>query len=97
MRYEWDDGKNRRNLSKHKVSLEAASLVFDDPNVVSVPDRVMEGEERWQSLGMVEGVVLLVAHTYRDEDGEEVIRLISARKATAQERRAYAQNQKHIQ
>ncbi|HEY9140263.1 MAG TPA: BrnT family toxin [Bryobacteraceae bacterium] len=94
MRFEWDEDKNRRNLAKHKVSFETASLVFDDPQVLSIQDRVVEGEERWQTVGMVSGAVLLVAHTYRDEAGDEVIRLISARKAIARERRAYAESQK---
>ena len=90
MRFEWDEGKNRRNLAKHKVSFETASLVFEDPRALSVQDRVVEGEERWQTVGMVSGTVLFVAHTYREEAGDEVIRLISARKAIAHERRAYA-------
>jgi len=51
---------------------------------------MVEGEERWQTLGMIGGaVVVLVAHTYREEAGEDVIRIISARKATSFERRAY--------
>jgi uncharacterized protein len=94
MRFEWDEEKNRRNLAKHKVSFETASLVFDDPQMASVQDRMVEGEERWQTVGMVAGTVLLVAHTYRGEAGGEVIRLISARKAIASERRVYAKNQK---
>jgi uncharacterized DUF497 family protein len=94
MRFEWDEDKNRRNLAKHKVSFETASLVFDDPQMLSIQDRVVEGEERWQTLGMVAGTVLLVAHTYRGEAGDEVIRVISARKAIALERRAYAKSQK---
>jgi uncharacterized protein len=93
MRFEWDEDKNRRNLAKHKVSFETASLVFGDPQLLSIQDRVVEGEERWQTVGMVSGTVLLVAHTYREEAGDEVIRLISARKAIAGERRAYAKNQ----
>src|SRR6266446_2144009 len=95
MRFEWDEGKNRRNLAKHKVSFETASLVFEDPRALSVQDRVVEGEERWQTVGMVSGTVLFVAHTYREQAGDEVIRLISARKAIAHERRAYAKSQKH--
>ena len=93
MRFEWDENKNRGNLAKHKVSFETASLVFDDPQALSVQDRVVEGEERWQTLGMISGIVVIVAHVYRDEVGAEVIRLISARKATARERRAYAESQ----
>ncbi len=95
MRFEWDEGKNRRNLAKHKVSFETASLVFEDRRALSIQDRVVEGEERWQTVGMVSGTVLFVAHTYREEAGDEVIRLISARKAIAHERRAYARSQKH--
>lgn len=93
MRFEWDEEKNRRNLAKHKISFETASLVFDAPQPLSILDRVVEGEERWQTLGMVIGLVLCVAHTYRDEATDEVIRLISARKATAHERLAYAESQ----
>lgn len=67
---------------------------LDDPFAVGIQDRVVDGEERWQTSGMIDGVVLLiVAHTWRDDAGDEVIRLISARKATRSERRAYAKNQ----
>lgn len=94
MRFIWDDEKSRRNLAKHKVSFETAKLVFDDPRAVSRLDRIENGEERWQTLGLAGGIViLLVAHTYREEDGEEVIRIISARKATARERTFYEQGE----
>ena len=53
MRFEWDEEKDRGNLAKHKLSFETARLVFDDPLAVSVPDRVVEGEERWRTLGRV--------------------------------------------
>src|SRR5580700_7074395 len=90
MRFEWDEGKNRRNLAKHHISFETAQLVFEDRRVHVQEDRVVAGEERWQALGLIGGiVVVLVVHTYREEDGEEVIRIISARKAAAPERRAY--------
>lgn len=90
MRFVWDEEKSRRNLANHKVSFEAAKLVFDDPRALSQIERVEDGEERWQTLGLAGGmVVLLVAHTYREEAGEEIIRIISARKATAYERKIY--------
>ncbi len=89
MRFEWDEAKSRRNLKKHKVSFETARLVFDDPYARSIQDRVVDGEERWQTLGMIKGLIVLVAHTYRGEGEEEVIRIISARKATSAERRVY--------
>ena len=90
MRFEWDEAKNRDNISKHRVSFETAQLVFEDPQALSVLERIVDREERWQTLGMIGGVmVLLVAHTFRDEGGAEAIRIISARKATPRERRAY--------
>lgn len=64
MRFLWDDAKSCRNLAKHKVSFETAMLVFDDPNAVCLLDRVVDGEERWHTLGLVGGMaVLLVSHT----------------------------------
>ncbi len=90
MRYEWDEQKNRSNQSKHQVSFELACEVFDDPHQLSQQDRIEDGEMRWQTIGLVGGVVLLlVAHTSQDDDGEEVVRIISARKATKAERRRY--------
>ena len=90
MRFDWDETKDAANLRKHGVGFEAASLVFDDPLHLSAQDREVDGEERWQTIGMAGGVLLLlVAHTFEDEDEEEVVRIISARKANAQERRRY--------
>ena len=92
MRIEWDEAKGRSNLEKHGVSFETAQLVFDDPHHLSLRDRDVDGEERWQTFGSVGGVVLLlVAHTWSERDGEEMVRIISARKATARERRGYEQ------
>ena len=59
MRFIWDEARNRRNRLKHKVSFETAALVFDDPNALNIQDRTVEGEERWQTLGLVGGVVVL--------------------------------------
>lgn len=88
--FAWDEAKNLSNRAKHKVSFELASRVFDDPLHLSICERIVDGEERWQTLGLVEGVVLLlVAHTCGDAEDETLIRIISARKANAQERRRY--------
>jgi uncharacterized DUF497 family protein len=90
MRFEWDETKNRSNRAKHGVSFETALLAFDDPLHVSRQDRVENGEERWQTIGLAGDIVLLlVAHTCRESSGEEVIRIISARKAVARERKRY--------
>ena len=95
MRFDWDERKSRSNHRKHGVSFDTARSVFDDPHALSKLERVVDGEERWQTIGMTDEIVLLVAHTWRDESGDEVIRLISARKATPTERQAYAENEKH--
>ncbi len=91
MRFEWDEGKNRVNQSKHDgLDFETAARVFNDPKVVLAKDRAVEGEQRWHAIGSVSGAVLLVVHTYREEDdGEEIIRIISAREANQRERRVY--------
>jgi uncharacterized DUF497 family protein len=88
--FAWDERKNRVNQRKHRISFETAISVFDDPFHVSRQDREMETEARWQTIGVVQGVrVLLVAHTVEEDDG--LIRILSARKATPQERRIHAQ------
>ncbi len=92
--YAWDEEKNEANRRKHGVGFETACLVFDDPRHLSRLDRVENGEQRWQTIGMAGGVaLLLVAHTWREtEDGEEHIRIISARRASKLERKIYEEN-----
>ncbi len=93
IQFEWDPMKARTNQRKHGVSFEDAMQVFQDPYALFEQDRTGEaGELRWQALGLAGGVVmLLVAHTVREEGGDEVIRLISARRATRKERNRYEQ------
>ena len=96
MRYEWDQAKNRRNQRKHEgISFELAALVFEDERCLIGPERIDEtGERRWHAIGAAriepEAVVLLVVHAYRKDDhGEEIIRIISARRAEKHEIRRY--------
>ena len=90
--FEWDPNKAEANRKKHGVSFETACRVFTDPFALVKQDRIEGGEYRWQTLGMVEGcLLLLVAHTVRDENGTEIIRIISARRASRKERRRYEQ------
>lgn len=89
MYFTWDERKNRRNRRKHGVSFDTATQVFLDPLHISRQDRIVDGEERWQTIGVVNGVLLLlVAYAVADEE-EEIIRIISARRVTRQERIAY--------
>ncbi|HCI6432838.1 BrnT family toxin [Klebsiella quasipneumoniae] len=90
MEFEWDANKALSNLRKHGVRFEEAVLVFDDPRHLSRQERFENGEYRWQTIGLVHGIlVILVAHSIRFESGTEVIRIISARKADRKERNLY--------
>ncbi len=88
--FEWDEAKNRANQKKHGVRFEDAIRVFADPLMLLFPDRYVDGEERWRAFGRVGNIaVIVVAHTYRTDDGQETIRIISARMATRHERHDY--------
>ena len=77
------------NLRKHGVSFETATLIFDDPYAIVDQDRIEGSEYRWQTIGAATGfVLLLVAHTIRDEE-VEVIRIVSARQADRKEWQRY--------
>jgi uncharacterized protein len=94
VRFSWDERKNRVNQRKHSVSFETATLVFADPYHISRIEREVQGAMRWQTIGLVNGIhVTLVAHTSEFHNEEEHIRIISARKATPQERYIYAQGE----
>ena len=96
-RFEWDDNKNQSNIRKHRISFELATRAFGDELAYSYPERVHDGEQRWQTLGKVEGCLLvLVAHTLWDDDEVEVIRIISARPATPSERKCYDRENSYL-
>jgi uncharacterized DUF497 family protein len=91
MRFEWDSEKAQTNLRKHGVAFEDAVRVWSDPCRIERIDTRFE-EERWQTIGMIGGqLLLLVANTSQSKDGLEVIRIISARRAEKSERKAYEQ------
>ncbi len=84
---EWDPVKAETNLKKHQVSFEEASTVFDDPLFITFLDVAHSvDEERYITIGLSKtNRLLLIAHTER----QGVTRIISARKATKNERRFY--------
>ena len=87
MELEWDAEKAARNLRKHGVSFEDAVLIFYDSGRLETYDgREDYGEDRWATIGFAYPAVLYVVYTVR---GEDTIRLISARKANADERKQY--------
>jgi hypothetical protein len=91
MKYEWDENKNKLNQQKHGISFEEAKEVFEDALQISRLDqRFNNFEERWITVGATsQHKVLVVANLFFTDDGEEIIRIISARKANKQERISY--------
>jgi uncharacterized DUF497 family protein len=87
--FHWDENKNFINQRKHKISFEEAKTVFSDENarLISDPDH-SQNEERFVLIGLSRSLKLLtVVHTYHQN--EEIIRIISARKATKNESKYY--------
>jgi hypothetical protein len=88
LRFEWDETKSRENLRKHRVSFEEAETVFYDERGVLIDDDEAGSEERLVLIGLSARLrVLVVCHTYRRRD--QVIRIISARRANRAERSDY--------
>ncbi len=89
IRFDWDKEKNIANQKKHGISFEEAQSVFVDENALMIhdPDHSI-GEDRFILLGLSASVrLMVVCHCYREND--EVIRIISARKATRTEQKRY--------
>lgn len=83
--FEWDDREAASNFKKHDVSFGLSRLCFDDNSAVDDPDDY-DDEERFNRIGFANGNLLHVTYTIRGER----IRIISARKATADEQETYA-------
>jgi uncharacterized protein len=83
---EWDPGKARRNAQKHRVSFADAVACLEDEGALTMRDPLSDDEERWITMGLdALDRILVIVYTWRGEG----LRLISARKATARERRRY--------
>ena len=87
MKFDWDLSKARENLLNHGISFEEATTLFGDPLAGTIPDPDhSEGEARFLTIGVTaNGRLIVVSHT---EEGD-TIRIISAREATAHERKQY--------
>jgi uncharacterized DUF497 family protein len=85
MTYEWDGAKNRSNVAKHGLDFEDAELVFTAPCVTFVDNRFDYGEERFVTLGLLGGRLVMIAHAQRGE----TTRIISMRKANRREQKIY--------
>jgi hypothetical protein len=91
MKFEWDAEKERINIQKHGINFEQASYVFSDPFALNkYDDEHSYDEDRWVILGQsLNEVIIVVVHTFNDDDGLELVRIISARRATKREHDTY--------
>jgi uncharacterized DUF497 family protein len=89
MRFEWDSAKNRSNIRHHGIDFADAKVVFDGPTWERWDDREDHGEERWVAIGIMEGVEVTVVYTDRRTRNGVVRQIISARRATRDERETY--------
>jgi len=92
MTFDWDENKDAINIKKHKISFKEAVEIFDDPLHISLLDKRFDYfDERWISIGTTQkGDIIVVGHLYRlSENADEVIKIITARKATRKEREQY--------
>lgn len=89
LQFEWDSKKAQSNKRKHGITFEEASTIFGDPLSMTIPDPAHSvGEDRFITVGTsANGKLIVVVHTERDD----IIRIISARKATSNETRQYEQ------
>jgi hypothetical protein len=85
MEFEWDENKRLTNIRQHGIDFVDVPEIFDRETVTIEDDRFEYGEERFITFGLLQGWVVAVVHTERDDR----IRIISARKATKYEQRAY--------
>ncbi|MGO4686226.1 BrnT family toxin [Hyphomicrobium sp. 2TAF46] len=90
MQFDWDPAKAKANLAKHGISFEQATKVFDDPFALELDDDYFS-EERYRLIGYSgQHLLLLVVYTEREGvSGKPITRLISARRATREERKRY--------
>ncbi len=85
MKYEWDEAKNQKNIVKHGLNFEDAEQVFSSPCVTFEDDRFAYGEERFITLGLLAGRLVVIAHAPRNEG----TRIISMRKGNRREQKIY--------
>ena len=83
--FEWDEAKRLANLRKHGIDFIDVPSVFEEDSVTVEDDRYSYGEQRFITFGLLQGRVIAVVHTERDD----YTRIISARKATKYEQRIY--------
>ena len=96
MRFVWDPEKDEINVRKHYISFTQSCYVFSDPYSLTLFDEShSEHEGRWVTLGQIQDeTIVVVVHTFRDLENDEVVRIVSARRATRRERQKYQARRK---
>jgi len=86
MKFEWDSVKNIANIRKHNIDFNDAIEIFQHSVVSSIDTKERYGEERWISIGQMQNLTIVIVHV---ECVNDIIRIISARKATKREKKYY--------
>lgn len=88
MKFQWDENKEKVNITKHGLDFKTAARVFQDENRIEFYDEEHSDEEdRYITIGMVNQIAVIIMLVYTER--EDAVRIISARKATRQEKEAY--------
>jgi uncharacterized DUF497 family protein len=91
--FEWDETKAVRNERKHGITFDDATRIFEDPSALTEEDYAENEEARWRTIGFADSAILLfVASAVSEEENAEVVRIISARRATRKEAIRYGKN-----
>jgi hypothetical protein len=91
MHFEWDENKRKENIRKHGFDFADAWKIFTAPMLTEIDKREDYGEDRWIGIGMLDARIVVVVFNEREDDEEEIIRIISLRKALNHERTKFEQ------
>lgn len=86
MKFDWDEDKNSENIRNHGIDFNDVIEIFNGPMIVNIDDRVDYGEERMIGVGFLTNIIAIVVFIEKDDD---IIRIISARKANKHERKIF--------
>jgi len=87
MQFEWDEAKRQENLRKHGLDFKDAPELFLNPRLVKLDTRFDYGEDRWVAIGIIKDRIVVVV--YAEDDTNEIVRIISLRKALSYERKRF--------
>ena len=87
MRFTWDKKKKKKNIKKHGIDFSELVKVFEKPVLTRIDDSEDYGENRWISLGDLDGKIVVLVYT----EESDIVRFISARRATKNEKRIYSE------